>query len=461
MTNSNFHIQMQPLIEIIKNSLKTEKEKGTQIDICAFDKWEAASLDYSDKGFHLSMSGHRIPKPYPYSVASKISSQIQKTPEYLNLIAFLRKNTNIEENPVNLVNYFLLNTIEKYFENENEFDAELIRNINALVADLTNQPNKTRVIVEFYGVILRDDEITISSEMVLRKPRKEDFYIEIPSSPFFHHPDFPEPTAFLDFTLQARNRLDIQKEILKTISILQLFRPINITWHIYQIISESFNPCFKRKDPSIEKHLKFDNYILKTEDGDNLQKFWNEISIMIPKNFDQIDGEDSDYKSIAYNRYFESLLQRESVERKITNAMMGFEAIYFKPTGERQELQYRLAMRVAKIFRLLSFNSIEVKTVIKDAYGIRSIFSHGGNISNLPRKEKQYYNSKYGKDLKKLLDLVQDYLRLSIIVSITIQQKKIDFLSDIDNAMIDPIVEQKLIDTLKRAISLSSYTNVE
>jgi hypothetical protein len=459
MTDKIFHDRILPLVEVIESTLKSKQEKGTlEVDIALFDRWEVASLDYSDKGFHLAMRGCRISKPFTISSSIKIAEIVKKTLEYQSLIEFAKTNTHITENPVNLVNYFITDVIEKFFEDPAAYESKINGCVDALIADLKNEPNNTRAIIEFYGIILHKDEIKLSSEIILRKPKKEDFNIDLVWTPISSHPDFPEPTAILEIILQAKDREDVINEIKKTIIKLQLFRSIAINWHIYKIYSESYNPIFKRNDPPIDKHLTFENYILKEQELIDLKNFWDEITPIFPQLFNRTDTGNFDYKSIAYHRYNDSLSQIDSLERRITNAMMGLEALFYKPTGEREELQYRLAMRIAKVLGLLYFDPVEVKGAIKDAYNIRSIFSHGGHIGNLSRNEKRKYETNYGKDLRKLVQLVHDYLRVSIIVSMTIQLKKIEFIEDIDNAMIDNSFNQRLISNLEKAKSISDIT---
>jgi hypothetical protein len=53
-----------------------------------------------------------------------------------------------------------------------------------LIADLRDKPNKVRAIVEFYGIILPEKEISLSPETILRKPTKEDFKKDVPSTFF-------------------------------------------------------------------------------------------------------------------------------------------------------------------------------------------------------------------------------------------------------------------------------------
>ncbi len=127
---------------------------------------------------------------------------------------------------------------------------------------------------------------------------------------------------------------------------------------------------------------------------------------------------------------------------------MGLEALYFRPSGELQELQYRLAIRIAKTLGNFSLDPIKVKNTIKDAYTIRSIFSHGGHLDY---KQKKKYNEKYAGDINNLLKTVLNFLRLSIIISISIHQEKEEFIDILDNSLINDSDNQRLAGILNQS----------
>jgi hypothetical protein len=197
----------------------------------------------------------------------------------------------------------------------------------------------------------------------------------------------------------------------------------------------------------MEKRPHIDNYIMKSYEADNFREFCERVYPIIPSQFYRKHSVKVDHSLIAFNRYSDSLLQYDLIERRIANAIMGLEALYFKPSGEMQELQYRLGIRIAKILGILSFNSINVRCTIKDAYTIRSIFSHGGHLIY---KETRKYETKYGGDIKNLLNSILDYLRISILVSMTLHTEKDEFIDTIDNALIDNLANQRLIGVLNQ-----------
>ena len=74
----------------------------------------------------------------------------------------------------------------------------------------------------------------------------------------------------------------------------------------------------------------------------------------------------------------DALMQNGMIERSIANAIMGLEGLLLKSGGEVQELAHRLSNRTAKLLSNFKYDPLEVKKIVSDAYGARSLFVHGG-----------------------------------------------------------------------------------
>jgi hypothetical protein len=434
-------------IEIVKS----EKEKGSiEPESEAFEHWEVSSFEYTDTICHIHKTASEITKPsWIYGIPTIIKI-IEKTDEYLQLKEFLKTENIHEENVSVAIFRFLRFFILKYLENDSIPEALIHEQIDNIILDFYNKPIKSGAIVQITGIILHFDEIEIAHGFTLRKPRKEDFEIDIPMRAYrFFTSNTVDPTAYLEISLQTRMSNVIQEEIEKSITILRLFKPGSVEWNTYRTYSDSFSLSFQHTlSKSGNTHIALDNYIIEEYEMKNLKNFWRQLSSILPPHIYRSDLGKVDHISIAYNRYTDSLLQNGMIERRIANAIMGLEALYFKPSGESQELQYRLGIRVAKTLCKLNFDPIKIRCTIKDAYIIRSIFSHGGHLSYNSKKK---YQSRYDGDIKNLLKLVLDYLRISIIVSMTIHSEKDELIDIIDNALIDDIFDKKLISVLNQA----------
>jgi hypothetical protein len=81
------------------------------------------------------------------------------------------------------------------------------------------------------------------------------------------------------------------------------------------------------------------------------------------------------------------------------------------------------------------------------AYHIRSLFVHGGRVG--PREKKRCESN--FDSVRGLLDIVLDYLRVSLVISILSGMRKRDLVGLIDASFIDRRGEEELSATLSRA----------
>jgi hypothetical protein len=189
-----------------------------------------------------------------------------------------------------------------------------------------------------------------------------------------------------------------------------------------------------------------ETYLVTQEDVPKLKKFWQTMIKVIPENFIEFGITKTDHLAIAYKRYSDALLENGLLERRIANGVMGLEALLLKP-GEIQELSYRLGVRVAKLFGLLGHDPHEIRKVIGDAYRVRSLFAHGGQLSYERRRKLE---AKY-KDVKNILLSVLEYLRILIITMILSRRGKSEFIDLVDDSLVDKKREEFLNSTISSA----------
>ena len=126
------------------------------------------------------------------------------------------------------------------------------------------------------------------------------------------------------------------------------------------------------------------------------------------------------------------------VEKRISSAVMGLEALYLSPS-EQQEMSYRLRMRVSKLLGLIGYNPSEAKERIKDAYDVRSTYVHGGMLK---QRDRQKYERKYG-NLNKFRKSIMDYLRASI-VALLHRPSKTSLIQKTDDSFLDSNKEEEI-----------------
>jgi hypothetical protein len=438
---------LSQLIETTLNIIKTEKiNEKIKPDIQKVLRLKVRDFRYDDNGPHFSKGGTEVER-FNFYTPPELSAKLEKTESYNQTLVFLKTATINPGREEIFLKQFIHRILSAYFEKGilSEYDIE--NNERKLLDDILFRGNNWHANVALVGIILHSDDFEISPGIRIRKSSKEDFEEDIQLLHMKSWSNRTSPTAFLEISISGeRNSTEMTEFVEKTVTLLRLFRvgsvrSVSIDLE-YPILDLSKGIGSGSVISGNQNRASY-NYIVRNEDIERLRKFWNSISSAAKDNFFKEDS--NSFISIANSHYSESLLEHGILEKQIAHAIMGLEALFFKPVSEHQELQYRLAIRISKVLGILSFNPIQVKTAIKDAYSIRSSYAHGGHMSDKDRKK---IATKYRGDVKNLLHQILDYLRISIIVSMTIKHKKEIFIESIDNALIDETAHQNLINIL-------------
>jgi hypothetical protein len=310
--------------------------------------------------------------------------------------------------------------------------------IDRFIGQLSGVPITNRAKVEVVGVTLKTKAIAFEPGLSIRQPVKED--LEKISRPIgFGLPELKYPSAIIDIELRSSHpkNMALQAKVEQCIAVLRLFGVGSVKWTTYEMSSDSlFNLMAQGTLGSGERLGALETYLVTSEDTPRVQQFWNALIVRLPRDIYDSPKEVS-HLTLAYDRYSDALLHNGIIERRIANAVMGFEALFLE---ESLELSYRLGLRISKIFAMLGRNPLEVRERIKDAYTIRSTFAHGGHLDY---KAKKRLDRKYG-DVKKLLQFLLDYLRISILVSIFSRISKEELVDLVDDALVDSAKNDEL-----------------
>lgn len=410
-----------------------------------FRRWKVDKFQYTDKGI-IESSAHDeyITKKVWIKATHKLQESIEKSDEYSltseKLSAFFGKNDTLS----NGIGKFVGKIIHQYLNDPKFDDADIDALITTFLKDLHEEPVKCGANVELDGILMQPEKIDVVDGVTIRQPKIEDLEKEYLTENFMMH-FLPHPSAILNIEFLGRQPREIQRRVVLATTILRLFKVISVKYISYRMYSDSMTTFVGGTLSSGDTLAALETYLITLEDVPKLKHFWIRVSDSIPESFYDTGITKIDYTTVAYNRYSDALLQNGIFERRVANAIMGLEALYFKPEGEMQELAYRLRIRVSKLLSLLGYNPYEVKERVNEAYGIRSIFLHGGHLDY---KKKMKLESKY-KDVKTLLLSVLDYLRISIIVNMLILKEKEEFIDLID----DSLVDRKKEDLLNSVIS--------
>lgn len=315
-------------------------------------------------------------------------------------------------------------------------DRRLIDLITLFISDLEHNPVLWRPIVWLDGIYMETDVIEISNGCKIKRPEPVDLEYEISYESFpmidpmtSHH----MPSAIMMIEHRAKGQPEMLRKIEKIVTVLKLFKVGSIS-----IVRTKWNPTsllqfggtsYRTSSPSATF-----KYELNKEDEKKLQTFYEKVEPEIPIEVIEKGKGETNFITIAFDRYNDSLLKQDIPESRLASAIMCLEALYLKD-DERGELAERLSQRTALALNFFNYNSLEVFNILKKSYDIRSRFVHGSKIE----KEEQ-------KDLMKLAEKVIDYARMSIIMFLQIQEaiEKEKLISILNNSLLDDNARGKL-----------------
>ena len=321
--------------------------------------------------------------------------------------------------------------------------------------DLQGGPVRHTAQIFLVGVALRSDAIEVGTGVRIRKPRKEEF--ERPQLPYLvgHFPRFPSAIVEIETTgPRDRPPQQLQIDVHRCIALFRLFRVGSVKYWHYDMRTSSVVTRWPRgRAGSGDETPALETYVIAPEDEPLLQRFWQTVTPKLPTDIYHFRGRAS-HTTLAYDRYSDGVLQNGIIERRIANAIMGLEALFLR---EKDELSYRLGLRVGKLISIVcNYNPLEVAESLKDAYEIRSAFAHGDQLSKRTGKkiERKYSST------KKLLLTVLDYLRVALVATVMSGVNKVDLISLIDNALLDPRENDRLRSDMSGAIQVFSYPEI-
>lgn len=434
-------------VGLSKGDLKSEDE--------LWFKWKVDKFEYDDSGpTEHSASGEYVGKKSWFRAMIKIEHEIKKSTEYTTVLEYLTKIFGEKMNDF-VLGRFTQKIISDYLYDQ-KFDGTVDEIINKFLRSVKGEPLTYGANVKLEGIVLRPDKVEISHGIILRKTTKEDLEEEYA----YHSLAFSQtrnpihtiPSAILRIEFLGTRANEIQKKVGNAITILRLFRVGSVKFESYKMFSDSMTDMMASGGLlSGETTTANEKYLITQEDSKNMKKFWEHVHPLVEKSLPWTGPTKEDYMTISYKRYSDALLQNGLVERQITNTMMGLEGLLLKG-GEKQELTYRLSNRVAKVLGNLTYDPLEVKKIIADAYNVRSLFAHGGQLDY---NAKVKLENKY-KSVKNLLLYVLDYLRISLIVCLTLNIEKDAFIDVIDKSFIDVKSNEQLTGILSQARQIIS-----
>lgn len=447
-----------PLLITIRDLIKELKEHGKiQPSEELIRKWTVKEFYYDESGISSFFKTGEVQKKSTWLNASLgISIHVMTLPQYGIVLQYLNKLPSQRMQAPIYLQRFCSKVSLKFLNTDHVTEPDIDEFVKIFISDVNDRPVQVKITIGLTGIILEPDEIWINPNYRLRKPKIEDFESEENLMSSFPTFNFPNPTVFLEISMEVNNQKMITNAIERSITIFRLYHSGMIRNTGYQISSSSiffdWNGMIGFNDHS-EIH---DKYLIKNSEVQNFIQFWDKISDKIPKSFFQTDK--IDFKTISYNRYSDALKYDALIERRISTAIMGLESIFLRSGGENAELLLRLSLRIIQLLKNISYDPTSVMQVIKDAYKIRSTFLHG---DALPKDKEQKISARYGNSLNNLLQVTLDILRVSVIISITLPVSKEIFVKTLDDSLLDQQFNDQLLLQIADGMSIAVLSKLE
>jgi hypothetical protein len=425
---------LKEIVSIAISSKTVEPEDEPQF------KWKIRSFEYTDSGITSSAEGNYGSKKSWFRASVALRKQIPDDPSFKTALEELKQAYPAVSEMPNYLEGFAGTIVGICLTSGGAPDStDIEKAITGFLRDLAGGPVTYKAKVELRGVTLRSERVPLDVGMSIRQPRKEDLESTIRADVFLPH-RVPNPSAIVDIEFSATRGQNpvVQRKVQQCVALLRLFGVGSVNYTSYTMESDSIMDWAGHIATltSGDSGGALETYVIKNEDEAKLKAFWRTMSGLMPKDIYDFQRQIS-HITLAYDRYSDALLVNGIIERRIANAVMGLEALLL---DETQELSYRLGARASKLLGLMDKPPLHVRTLINDAYRIRSTFAHGGHLTY---KLKKKLEAKYG-ETKQLLLLLLDYLRILIVTMILCHTDKRELIDLIDDALIDEQKQQQL-----------------
>jgi hypothetical protein len=319
-------------------------------------------------------------------------------------------------------------------------DEELRARVNSFCCEIEDKPMPVKVIAYLDGISIQGTSLRVSDSALLREPEKDDL-AEVIYVDEYGGFSFPlDQTWFRligEFVFDAHHPGQAQREFLRTVEALRLFRVGGVATNRYQLESRRLMPGGTLWGP--QRHSRH-SYQLSNRDGRTLARFLKDILPLLPDPF-QMDDVTTDVE-IAHARYVDALFQSGLPEKTITSAITSLEAMFLR---NEPELSHRLAQRTAVFLKSLdpTSDAKEIYSNVKQGYGIRSTFIHGGPLKTKDRPKASALEPK-----------ILGYVRRCVLARLQQQSaiSKDELLAKLDESMIASSTAKDLKRTLLKTV---------
>ncbi|MBA7516955.1 hypothetical protein ES705_09005 [subsurface metagenome] len=398
-----------------------------------------------------------------YQMGSKIvkREKIDFIKIYFSFKEFNENNDKFEEIIDNLNKKYgiEINFLNRLFENlmyslidellEPKADEKLVEKIQVLFNDLELKPSKCYVKAWIDGIWLSQEEYFLEENIKIRRITPEDIeYVQRADyyggvTPLHK---FIVPTTIIEVNLvpnisKESNIITNEKYLyfqglmerelmieLDYISLaLKLFRLGSVFIHKVERTSDSLIQKGKTIAGDFQRIKHKVNYGIKECDIPKI----NTILALIRKKKGRLFDQNKKLNPfiIALERFNNALLNAETSESSIMYIISCLEALFLKGS-ELSELSRRLNQRISIFLKPFGFNPLLISRILKQAYNIRSKYSHGSLVD---------FKKKKIENVRDFKIKVMECARISLLIYLQLvgNISKEDLLNLIDNSLLD------------------------
>jgi len=337
---------------------------------------------------------------------------------------------------------FLVDVLTKVMSSQNGIisDGVIADSVVAVHDDVNDAPVRWKAVVQIRGLVLNEESVRISNDILIRLPSATDFEFE--DLGIVHRSMSPVlgngyPTAVVEVNHSSVGVNEVQRRCSQIMDALRLYRvgsilEIKTNWSSSSFTRNWF--CGTLYGP---RHFSApEQYTISNADVGPLSEFFQRVLDRIPLQFDGPAPVDA--LGVALSRYRDALLQTLPIESRIALSISCLEALYLK-ANERSELTHRLSQRAASVLGAYGYLPPKAYRELTRAYDIRSTFIHGS-----PMNEDQQ------KGADELCRAVLDYARVSLLMFLQSggSDEKERLIALIENALLDAKARTKLMSRL-------------
>ena len=406
-------------------------------------KYEKGNISY-----HMGSKVIKKERIDPIKIYFSFKKYNENNDNFAEILDYLNKKYEIEVNFSDLLlKNLMYSSINELLETKEE--EKLVDKIRVLFNDLELKPSSCYAKAWINGIWLYKEEYLLEENIKIRRIAPEDMeYVQtvdyFQGIKLLHK--FMDPTAILEIRLVpdiSKERVNItnvkyfnlktlmERELIKEVDYislaLRLFRLGSVFIHKIESTSDSLIQRGKIISGDFREIPNRVKYGIKECD---IPKIYT-ILKLIRKKKQRLFTTSKKLNPfiIAVQQFNNAFLNAESNESSIMYIISCLEALFLKG-GELSELSRRLNQRISIFLKPFGFNPLLINKILKKAYSIRSIYSHGSKVD---------FKTKKIENVRDFKIKVMECARISLLIYLQLigNISKENLLNLIDNSLLD------------------------